>query len=272
MAHADFVHLRVHSAYSLSEGAIKNKQLVDLCKRNSMPAVAVTDTGNLFGAMEFSGLAKDAGVQPIIGCQLGLARDRDPHQMQIPVPDQIVLLVQNGSAEAFERLVVRWTPRLLRYAVRMLGLSPDTHDDARDLVQETWVSAVTGVRRLRDPKAFPAWIYGVATRRCADLIRSRARRRRLHAAAAAEYVPEYGALPSDTALDVAEAIRRLPAMHRAVVHLFYREELSLEAIASILDVPVGTVKSRLHNARRALKLLLGAAVTIEQSMKEDFRE
>ena len=74
MPHADFIHLRVHSAYSLSEGAIKNKQLVDLCKRNSMPAVAVTDTGNLFGAMEFTGLAKDAGVQPITGCQLGIAR------------------------------------------------------------------------------------------------------------------------------------------------------------------------------------------------------
>nr|WP_298684241.1 DNA polymerase III subunit alpha [uncultured Dongia sp.] len=95
MSHADFVHLRVHSAYSLSEGAIKNKQLVDLCRRNHMPAVAVTDTGNLFGAMEFSGLAKDAGIQPIIGCQLGLARERDPHQTQIPAPDQIVLLAQN---------------------------------------------------------------------------------------------------------------------------------------------------------------------------------
>ncbi len=100
MAHADFVHLRVHSAYSLSEGAIKNKQLVDLCRRNHMPAVAVTDTGNLFGAMEFSSYAKDAGVQPIIGCQLGLARERDPHQTQIPAPDQLVLLVQNEMGYA----------------------------------------------------------------------------------------------------------------------------------------------------------------------------
>ncbi|WP_374373098.1 DNA polymerase III subunit alpha [Dongia sp.] len=100
MPHADFVHLRVHSAYSLSEGAIKNKQLIDLCKRNSMPAVAVTDTGNLFGAMEFTGYAKDAGIQPITGCQLGIARDRDPHQMQIPAPDQIVLLVQNETGYA----------------------------------------------------------------------------------------------------------------------------------------------------------------------------
>ena len=54
MTHADFIHLRVHSAYSLLEGAIKIKDLVDLCAANSMPAVAVTDTCNLFGAMEFS--------------------------------------------------------------------------------------------------------------------------------------------------------------------------------------------------------------------------
>ena len=54
MPFADFVHLRVHSAYSLSEGALKPKQLVELARRQQMPAVAVTDTGNLFGAMEFS--------------------------------------------------------------------------------------------------------------------------------------------------------------------------------------------------------------------------
>ncbi len=67
---ADFVHLRVHSAYSLAEGAIPVKQLPDLCSELGMPAVAVTDTNNLFGALEFSAAAAKAGVQPIIGCQL----------------------------------------------------------------------------------------------------------------------------------------------------------------------------------------------------------
>ena len=66
---ADFVHLRVHSAYSLSEGAIKIKELVKLCQKKEMPAVAVTDTGNLFGALEFSLAAADSGVQPILGCR-----------------------------------------------------------------------------------------------------------------------------------------------------------------------------------------------------------
>jgi DNA polymerase-3 subunit alpha len=75
MPHADFVHLRVHSAYSLSEGAIKIKQLIDLCRRQRMPAVAIADSGNLFGALEFALAAKDAGVQPIIACQLAIARE-----------------------------------------------------------------------------------------------------------------------------------------------------------------------------------------------------
>ena len=78
MPHADFVHLRVHSAYSLSEGAIKIDELVALCRSHAMPAVAVTDTTNLFGAMEFSLACAAAGVQPIIGCQLAIRRDPHP--------------------------------------------------------------------------------------------------------------------------------------------------------------------------------------------------
>ncbi|MGH6975927.1 MAG: PHP domain-containing protein, partial [Stellaceae bacterium] len=60
MAHADFVHLRVHSAYSLSSGAIKIKDLVALCRRHAMPAVAIADSGNLFGALEFAMAASEA--------------------------------------------------------------------------------------------------------------------------------------------------------------------------------------------------------------------
>ncbi len=70
---ADFIHLRVHTAYSLSAGAIKVKELVGLCKANRMPAVAITDTGNLFGALEFATACVEAGVQPIIGCEIALA-------------------------------------------------------------------------------------------------------------------------------------------------------------------------------------------------------
>ena len=80
MSYADFVHLRVHSAYSLSEGAIPIKSLIPLCVENAMPAVAVTDTNNLFGALEFSGTARKAGVQPIIGIQLAIEYSAHSHE------------------------------------------------------------------------------------------------------------------------------------------------------------------------------------------------
>ena len=69
----NFIHLRSHSAYSLLEGAIKLPQLLKLVEKNKMPAVGLTDTGNLFGALEFSEKAKGMGIQPIIGCQLLLS-------------------------------------------------------------------------------------------------------------------------------------------------------------------------------------------------------
>ncbi len=98
MSHADFVHLRVRSAYSLSEGAIKVKDLVKLAAGQRMPAVAVTDTGNLFGALEFSLEATKAGLQPIVGCNLGLRRTLEEHPPgKEPPPDRIVLLVQDEA-------------------------------------------------------------------------------------------------------------------------------------------------------------------------------
>ncbi|WP_153768923.1 DNA polymerase III subunit alpha [Labrenzia sp. CE80] len=68
-----YVHLRVHSALSLLEGALPIKKLLDLAKSDDQPALAITDTGNLFGAQEFSAKAWGAGIQPIIGCQLSVA-------------------------------------------------------------------------------------------------------------------------------------------------------------------------------------------------------
>ncbi|MCK4860982.1 MAG: PHP domain-containing protein, partial [Rhodobacteraceae bacterium] len=62
-----FIHLRLHSAYSLLEGAISVKKLPQMCSDWHMPAVAVTDSGNLFGALEFSETASKAGIQPIVG-------------------------------------------------------------------------------------------------------------------------------------------------------------------------------------------------------------
>ena len=102
---ASFVHLRLHTEYSLLEGAVRLKKLPGLIAGYDMPAVAVTDSNNLFAALEFSVSAAAAGVQPIIGCQFDLQYiEADPAQQPKP-PAPIVLLAQSEAGyEALMRL------------------------------------------------------------------------------------------------------------------------------------------------------------------------
>jgi len=67
-----FVHLHVHSSYSLLEGALTIARLAELAKSDQQPALALTDTDNLFGALEFSEKMASAGIQPIVGCAVGI--------------------------------------------------------------------------------------------------------------------------------------------------------------------------------------------------------
>src|ERR1700743_1442010 len=105
-----FIHLRVHSSYSLAEGAIKivedkpkdggklaRKDLIQLCLQHHMPAVALTDNGNLFGALEFAQAAAERGIQPVIGCQIAVLRPDQSNIKNLAREnyDQLVLLVQN---------------------------------------------------------------------------------------------------------------------------------------------------------------------------------
>ncbi|MBW8268469.1 DNA polymerase III subunit alpha [Caldovatus aquaticus] len=95
---SSFVHLHVHSAYSLSEGAIKADKLASLAREAGMPAVALTDTANLFGALEFAQACAGKGVQPIMGCQLFLSRsaaDPRPEAERLP-PDPVVALATDA--------------------------------------------------------------------------------------------------------------------------------------------------------------------------------
>lgn len=97
-----FNHLRVHTTYSLAEGAIKVPDLVERAAHMKMSAVALTDTSNLFGAMEFSASLSKVGIQPIIGCQLNVAVDKaDPRHQELHLnasrlaTDQLIVYAQN---------------------------------------------------------------------------------------------------------------------------------------------------------------------------------
>ena len=111
MALADFIHLKVRSAYSLTEGANKVDKIVSLAKEAGMPAVAVTDRNNLFGALEFSQYAAKAGIQPIVGVDIAIRRDEEggvATTSKLPTVDWLTLLAQNEDGyKNLMRLVSR---------------------------------------------------------------------------------------------------------------------------------------------------------------------
>lgn len=177
--------------------------------------------------------------------------DRGPEQV---LDEYLVLQAQSGSRAAFAQLVMRWSPRLLRYATRNLSNA----DAASDVVQETWASALRTINRLGDPARLAPWLYAIATRRCIDAVRQMSRRRRLRSQAEVDVViaGETASSSHDGNLDLAAAIRRLPPDQRLTISLHYGEDLTVEEVAMALKVPSGTIKSRLFHARRTLKSYL----------------
>jgi RNA polymerase sigma-70 factor (ECF subfamily) len=168
--------------------------------------------------------------------------------------DYLVLLAQGGSQEAFARLAARWTPKLLAFAARALGST----EAAKDVVQDSWESALRGLRRLDDPARFRAWIYAIAARKCADALRKKYRGARIAESAQAMMGEPLDAEHENNArLDVAAALKRLPPEQRIAVSLFFGEDLSVTEISAITGVPAGTVKSRLFAARKALREVFG---------------
>jgi len=164
----------------------------------------------------------------------------------------LVLRCQGGDAQAFSELFSRWHPRITRHARRLL----DTDDEAGDAAQDAWLSIVGGLRRLEDPAAFRRWAYRITTRRCADRIRKTQRTRRSEADAA---TPERVPAPPHDGDEIDQlrvAIRTLPTERRLVLSLFYVDGLTVAEIASALEIPTGTVKSRLRLARNELRRIL----------------
>lgn len=166
----------------------------------------------------------------------------------------LVASARLGDRRAMSQLVELRGPRLLAHATRLLG----ERESARDVVQESWVEILRGLKGLRDEALFLPWALRIVTRRVAREIKRRQRGRLLADAVRAETdteVPEDGPDEVD-ASKVRGAIAELPPAQAATVALFYLEDLSVTDVATALDVPVGTVKTRLMHARAKLRALL----------------
>jgi RNA polymerase sigma factor (sigma-70 family) len=162
----------------------------------------------------------------------------------------LVTRYQRGDRSAFEGIVRLWEPSLFYYLRR---LAP-SEADAWELLQETWLKLFRSLDTLRDPRALPAFLY--TTARNAAI--SRLRKRDLwETETYAEEVHDESSGNDISAFDNAEAVHhaldQLPLLQREALTLYFLEDLSLDEMATVLHVPLGTVKSRLHYGKQAMR-------------------
>ena len=155
---------------------------------------------------------------------------------------EIVAAAQQGDALALDRLIDELAPYVRRLCARV---APATADDA---AQEALLEIFRGLPSLRAPEAIMTWVRSVTVRTAIRL----AQRNDLEVAAE-ETVLDRGDSSREGLVDIGDALARLPVSQRAVLVLRTQEGLSEQEIATVLGIPAGTVKSRLHRARAAFR-------------------
>ncbi len=171
------------------------------------------------------------------------------------IDEWLVVNCQQGDRKALELLVKRWDSRILR----RVYLTTQDATASKDISQEVWITIIRKLKSLKDPGAFEWWSLRIATAKAIDWIRANqlSRRREETRRTAQEEFMENQETPSDEILlQLRVAIGELPDQQQVVVRMFYQENLDILSIGRILDIPAGTVKSRLFKAREKLKKML----------------
>lgn len=161
----------------------------------------------------------------------------------------LVVRCQLGERRAFDELIARWAAPVAGYARRV----SEDGDAAAELTQDIWLRVLRGIDRLHDPRRFRAWLFGIAHRAFVDALR---RRYKALLLPGEDYDQVADEGEPDDAVDLERMERglaRLPSVEREILTLFYLHELTIEETAGVLSIAPGTVKSRLHRARRLLR-------------------
>lgn len=165
----------------------------------------------------------------------------------------LALRCQAGDEHAFEDLIREVERPLFYYAAKLTG-SPDA---ALDILQEVWIRALRGIRKLKDPSSVRSWLYTIAHGIVVDDVRrdrSRERAEEVHVGSLDESTE--GHFSAADAAAVHQSLDRLETKHRDLLVLYFIEDFSLAELSHILRCPEGTVKSRVYYAKQALKTLM----------------
>jgi RNA polymerase sigma-70 factor (ECF subfamily) len=171
----------------------------------------------------------------------------------------LALRCQLGEAEAFRELVAEMERPLLYFAGKLLG----DDDAALDVLQQTWMRALRTIRRLENPEQVRSWLYSLVRGLAIDRIRKRDSIQRLEQEYAEQNVEvdDEPTFDDEDAVAVHRAIDQLQPRLKEMVLLHLLEDLPIAEVAAIVGCPEGTVKSRLHYGKRALRTLLAKETT-----------
>ena len=161
----------------------------------------------------------------------------------------LAIRCQLGEREAFDTLVRGWHRPLWQY-LRGLIRSPDAVDEC---LQDAWLKIVRSIPRLRDPARLKPWMFSIARRTAMDHLRARYREEPDSGIDPDQLEAAEPGLPDDEVDLLEVGLSNLGRIDREVLTLFYLKALSIDEVADVLDVPIGTVKSRLHRARQSLR-------------------
>jgi len=166
----------------------------------------------------------------------------------------LVVRAQAGDEAAFAELVERYSPRL-RYFLRKLLASADGAEDA---LQDVWLDVFRHLPRLADPQALVAWLYRIARDRAFGRLRKTRRIEQMsdEAQIADPSAVEEGEFSPDDAARIHAALDNLPPEQREVLVLRFLEDMSYDQIARVVGCQLGTVRSRIHYGKRALRSAL----------------
>lgn len=169
--------------------------------------------------------------------------------------DECIARAQGGEVAAFSELVARYQDRIYRFLVRLTR----SQDDAQELTQETFLNAYQALARWRPEARFTTWLFHIARNQAFDWLRRTKRAEFLpldeeqeHAIADPGPTPDNAVETMQRLQGLERALSRLPAEHREILLLREIEEMSYEDIAEVLDINLGTVKSRIARARAGL--------------------
>lgn len=167
--------------------------------------------------------------------------------------EKLTIFISNGDVAAFNELYNRYNERILYYFYRMLWNDKEL---AQDFLQDLFMKIIDKLNTFNADRKFSTWIFSIAHNMC----KNEYRKRKVREVAVMELDVVYDAFDDETAVysalqieDVFDCLNDLDELHRTAFLLKYREGLSIEAIGAVLDLPVGTVKSRLFYTRKKIQ-------------------